>query len=157
MSENENFKRHDSGQMRKFRGIQDELQLNTAFQSLMIFQMLIFKDMKSKKRSNLNYKSKKWISTVFNLRTITTKKIIGEPALEGVHADGVDHTMTTLLDYCNMTSKSAVSYIHDNLEDSGIRYNDADNKLVYGSCQHINFLDTLLILDNERKHCLCIK
>nr|WP_212995109.1 2OG-Fe dioxygenase family protein [Elizabethkingia argenteiflava] len=53
----------------------------------------------SKERPFLDYQSEKWISTVFNLRTITTPILIGEPALEGVHTDGVDHTMTILLNH----------------------------------------------------------
>ncbi|OLL27553.1 hypothetical protein BTH42_32515 [Burkholderia sp. SRS-W-2-2016] len=51
-----------------------------------------------------------WVSAVFNLRTVTTPDLLGEPALEGVHSDGVEHTMTTLLGHANMSPDSAETY-----------------------------------------------
>lgn len=40
-------------------------------------------------------------------------KIIGEPAKEGVHSDGVEHTMTSLLYTQNMIENSAISEMHN--------------------------------------------
>ena len=154
LSAEEDFVRHDSGQVRAFRGVEDELQLNTAFQALMFFKSYILKGMDIKKRPGLDYSSNKWVSTVFNLRTITTRDILGEPALEGVHSDGVDHTMTTYLGSVNTTSDSAITYIHDMLEKNAIRFNETNPNLIRDSYQHTNFLDTVLIVDHENKHSL---
>ncbi|EOV4647841.1 2OG-Fe dioxygenase family protein [Vibrio parahaemolyticus] len=58
---------------------------------------LVCHDVATAPRKYLNYDSPNWVSTVFHLRTVTSPSLVGEPALEGVHTDGVDHTMTTLL------------------------------------------------------------
>ncbi len=154
LSAEEDFVRYDSGKIRYFRGIQDELQLNTAFQALLRFKAAVIEGIKIRKRANLNYESKKWLSTVFNLRTITTPDILGEPALEGVHSDGVDHTMTTFLGWENTTSDSAVTYLHDMEEKNGLKYNEANPSLVLSKYQHRSFLDTVMIVDHESKHSL---
>ena len=57
-------------------------------------------------RPKLDYGNASWISTLFSIRTTTTPGLLGEPALEGVHSDGVDHTMTTFLGSANMNSPS---------------------------------------------------
>jgi hypothetical protein len=54
LSKQEDFVRHDSGKLRKFDEIENELQLNSVFQALMFFQLLIFKDINIKKRPNLD-------------------------------------------------------------------------------------------------------
>jgi hypothetical protein len=154
LSEEEDFVRHDSGQHRHFRGIQDEVQLNTAFQALLKFKSWVIDGMVIVPRPKLNGDSRKWVSTVFHLRTITTPSELGEPALEGVHSDGVEHTMTTFLGATNMRDNSAVSLIHDNRQQNGQRHDQVDPALVVGSAQHLSYLDTLLIVDSERKHSL---
>lgn len=154
LSTDEDFVRHDSGKVREFRGIQDDLQLNTAFQALMVFKSLIIYGVDVPLRKNLAYDVNEFICTVFNLRTITSCDILGEPALEGVHSDGVDHTMTTLLHTENITEDSAVTYVHELSEKNAIKFNQADPKLISGFKQHRNFLDTLLIVDHAKKHSL---
>lgn len=152
LSANEDFVRHDSGQLRKFEEIDNDLQLNSAFQALLIFKAFMVENIKIAHRPNLDYDSKRWVCTVFNLRTITTPSLVGEPALEGVHSDGVDHTMTTLLSSENMTDDSAITSIHDMQEINGTRWNEINTKLVVGRHQHRHFLDTMLVVDHERKH-----
>lgn len=154
LSTQEDFVRHDSGKVREFRGIGDDLQLNRAFQALSIFKAFIVQGIDIRHRFGLDYDSERWVSTVFNLRTITTPDLVGEPALEGVHADGVDHTMTTLLGMENMTGDSAITFIHDNREINGTRWDAVDRDLRLGQAQHKRFLDTMLIVDHERKHSL---
>ncbi len=154
LSEGEDFVRHDSGTIRTFRGVEDELQLNSAFQALMIFKSYMLKGIEIKKRPGLDYSSNKWVSTVFNLRTITSENVLGEPALEGVHSDGVDHTMTTYLGSVNTTNNSAITFIHDMSENNATRWNETNPKLVIKSYQHTEFLDTVLIVDHEYKHSL---
>lgn len=152
LSEEEEFIRDYSGLLRNFRGIQDEIQLNTAFQSLLKFQAIIFHGMPIKQRINLTTENTKWVSTAFQLRTITSKNLIGEPVQEGVHSDGVEHTMTTLLYSKNMTSDSAVSTIHSGMEKLGVPWNKINPNYVVGQFQHKHFLDTLLIVDSELRH-----
>jgi hypothetical protein len=154
LSAEEDFVRHDSGQVRKFHEVGNDLQLNTAFQALLIFQFLICNDVKTTCRPKLDYQSPKWVCTLFNLRTITTPSLIGEPAVEGVHSDGVDHTMTTFLGSENMADDSAVTFIHDMHEKNSTRWTDTDPRLLKGKARHSHFLDTLLIVDHERKHSL---
>lgn len=148
----EDFVREDSGQFRHFRAIQDDLQLNCVFKALMAFKALVAFPISTQERKELDYHSNEFISTVFHLRTITNPTLLGEPAREGVHSDGVDHTMTTLLHHQNMRRDSAVSAVHTNAQVTGVAWNEIDPKHQVGQAQHLNLLDTLLIADNERKH-----
>lgn len=99
LSKEEDFVRHDSGMVRYFRGIGDDLQLNSVFQALLKFKAFMIQNVETKRRKDLDYSTNRYVSTVFNLRTITTPNLLGEPALEGIHSDGVDHTMTVLLGF----------------------------------------------------------
>ncbi|MGS0742681.1 2OG-Fe dioxygenase family protein [Glaciimonas sp. GG7] len=154
LSAEEDFVRYDSGQVRRFEEIGNDLQLNTVFQALLIFQFLIFKDMEITHRSKLNYETSRWVCTLFNLRTITTPDLVGEPALEGVHSDGVDHTMTTFLGSENITDNSAITFLHDVREKNATKWNKTSPEFLLGQSQHRHFLDTLLIVDHEKKHSL---
>ncbi|MEU2061859.1 2OG-Fe dioxygenase family protein [Streptomyces sp. NPDC013455] len=154
LSAEEDFVRHDSGQTRVFEEIGDDLQGNTAFQALLAFKSLVFREVPTAPRPKLDYGNPSWICTVFNLRTISTPDLVGEPALEGVHSDGVDHTMTTFLGCTNMTDDSAVTFLHDMREKNATRWNETDPELVLGQCRHRHFLDTLIVVDHERKHSL---
>jgi len=154
LSVEEDFIRHDSGKIRHFRGINDDLQLNTVFQAIMRFKAYIIDGVSVAPRTRLNQDINKFVCTVFNLRTLTTPHMLGEPALEGVHSDGVDHTMTTFLGSENMTADSAKTFTHDMQETSGIKYHQANKALILGEIQHKAFLDTLLVVDHERKHSL---
>ncbi|AKN70373.1 hypothetical protein QR97_11480 [Streptomyces sp. PBH53] len=154
LSAEEDFVRHDSGQTRVFEEIGDDLQGNSAFQALLAFKSLIFRGTTTVPRPKLDYDNPSWICTVFNLRTISTPDLVGEPALEGVHSDGVDHTMTTFLGSENMTADSAVTFLHDMREKNATRWNETDPELVVGRHQHRHFLDTLIVVDHERKHSL---
>jgi hypothetical protein len=154
LTADEDFVRHDSGVVRVFDEIDDSLQSNTAMQALLIFKGMIVGGVPVAPRAFLDYASAKWVCTLFHIRTITVPELLGEPALEGVHSDGVDHTMTTFLGSQNMTSDSAVTYIHDPDEKNGTRWDAASPAMRFGQYQHTDFLDTLLIVDHERKHSL---
>lgn len=156
LSVEEDFKRHDSGQIRVFDEVQDELQLNTAFQALLVFKGMICHGVATAQRPRLDYYSDKWVCTLFNLRTVTTPSILGEPALEGVHTDGVDHTMTTYLGSENMdlAANSAVTFMHDMNEETGAKYTEIKPQNLRSRVQHRHFLDTLLLVDTENKHSL---
>jgi len=154
LSAAEDFVRHDSEKTRTFDEIHTDLQGNTALHALFLFKSIMIKGIPTKPRSMLNYDLNVYVCTLFNLRTITTTKLAGEPALEGVHADGVDFTMTTFLGSKNMTNDSAITYIHDNAEKTAARWHETDPKLLRGSHQHRHFMDTLLFADAELKHSL---
>ncbi|AJT65132.3 2OG-Fe dioxygenase family protein [Streptomyces chattanoogensis] len=154
LSAEEDFVRHDSGKTRVFEEIGDDLQLNSALQALLVFKSLIFRGVRTAHRPKLDYDNPAWICTLFNLRTISTPELQGEPALEGVHSDGVDHTMTTFLGSENMTADSAVTFLHDMREKNATRWNETDPELLLGQCRHRHFLDTLIVVDHERKHSL---
>ncbi|TRV77282.1 hypothetical protein FKN01_16185 [Streptomyces sp. 130] len=154
LSAEEDFVRHDSGQIRKFDEVENDLQLNTAFQQLLRINEFMARGVDIEQRPGMDYDSPHWVCTLFHLRTVTTPELVGEPALEGVHSDGVDHTMTTLLGTRNMTEDSAVTYLHDMRQENAVAWDKADPDLVVGSCQHRHFLDTMLVVDHERKHSL---
>lgn len=154
LSKEEDFRRYDSDTVRHFDEIQDEMQLNAAFQGLLLFKALVVNGVESKPRPKLDYSGNKWVSTAFNVRTVTNRDILGEPALEGVHTDGVDHTMTTYLGARNMTSDSAVTMLHDYAETTGIPFQDTSPRYICGRVQHKKFLDTLVVVDAEYKHSL---
>ncbi|KAL6704175.1 hypothetical protein ACN47E_008735 [Coniothyrium glycines] len=150
----EDYKRHDSGVPRMFDEAPIEMQGNTVVQALMVFKTLVFQGIKVAPRDGLDYSSPTWICTMFNARTHTFKNegIHGEPALEGVHSDGSDHTMTVLLGSRNMRPDSAVTFMHDNEEVTGIQTWETNPTLIRGRVHHQHFLDTLVFVDHEFKH-----
>lgn len=150
LSHDEDFVRFDSNKLRSFDEINDDLQLNTAFQALLCIKSMIINKVYIHPRKNLLPDRHRNVCTVFNLRTLTTPNLLGEPALEGVHSDGVEHTMTTLLGTKNMSSDSAVTFIHDAREDNGVSWDNAREYYLLGKVQHRHFLDTLLIMDSEK-------
>ena len=152
LSREEDFVRHDSETLRTFDEVQDDLQLNTALQAMLVFKFLVINGVDIAHRPRLDYGRAEWICTLFSIRTVTSPELLGEPALEGVHSDGVDHTMTTFLSSQNMTPDSAQTFLHDMREVNGKRWHETDPDLVAGSAQHRDFLDTLLIVDHEFKH-----
>ncbi|KAF2641914.1 hypothetical protein P280DRAFT_468403 [Massarina eburnea CBS 473.64] len=154
LSATEDFVRHDSEKTRTFEEVNRDLQGNTALHALFLFQSIMIRGIPTKHRPMLDYNLSEYVCTLFNLRTVTTANLVGEPALEGVHADGVDFTMTTLLGSNNMTDDSAITYVHENAEKTGARWHEMDPKLLRGSHQHKHFMDTLLFADAERKHSL---
>lgn len=154
LSAEEDFVRYDSGQERIFAEIENDLQTNTVLHALFIFKTYMFRDEDFIHRLKLDYTTDNFICTLFNLRTVTTPDSIGEPALEGVHSDGVDFTMTTFLGSENMTEDSATTFVHDNQEQNALKWNETDPKFLLGQHHHSHFLDTLLFFDHERKHSL---
>lgn len=152
LSKEEDFVRHDSETLRKFDEVQNDLQRNTALQAMLAFKLMVIHGVDIARRPRLDYGRAEWICTLFSIRTVTSPDLLGEPALEGVHSDGVDHTMTTFLSSRNMTGDSAETFLHDMKEVNGTRWNQTDPALVKGRAQHRDFLDTLLIVDHEYKH-----
>lgn len=150
----EDYKRHDSGIPRMFDEAPADMQGNTVVQALMIFKALVFQGVVVTPRDKLDYHSSVWITTMFNARTKTSQKngIFGEPALEGVHSDGSDHTMTVFLGSNNMRPDSAVTYMHDYTERTGIQTWETCPTLIMGRVHHQHFLDTLMFVDHEFKH-----
>ncbi|OAK93969.1 hypothetical protein IQ06DRAFT_235170 [Phaeosphaeriaceae sp. SRC1lsM3a] len=150
----EDYKRHDSGIPRIFDEAPTDMQGNTVVQALMLFKALIFHGIKVTPRERLDYNSPVWITIMFNARTHTSKKngIFGEPALEGVHSDGSDHTMTVFLGSNNMRPDSAVTFMHENAETTGIQTWETNPTLIRGRVHHQHFLDTLMFVDHEFKH-----
>jgi len=151
---NQDFKRHDSGRLRHFRGLQDDVQNNSLFQALLAFKMALLSQPKTRKRPNLNYETSKWLSTVFHMRTVTSPELVGEPALEGVHSDGVDHTMSTFVSSNNLMEGSAETFLHSWDQGTGISHNHSNRDLVLGRVCHRSPLDTLIFFDNHFKHSL---
>lgn len=150
----EDYKRHDSGIPRMFDEAPSDMQGNTVVQSLMLFKALVFQGVPVTPRNRLDYSSPAWICTMFNARTHTSKNngIFGEPALEGVHSDGSDHTMTVFLGSNNMRPDSAVTFMHDNEETTGVQTWETNPTLIRARVHHQHFLDTLMFVDHDFKH-----
>lgn len=154
LSADEDFVRHDSGQVREFAEVDGDLQSNSVLGALLAFKYLVVEGVEIARRPDLDYGHDAWISTLFHVRTVTTPDLLGEPALEGVHSDGADHTMTTFVGSENLTADSAVTYLHTMAEQNGTRWDATDPALRLGAHQHTELLDTLLVVDHERKHSL---
>lgn len=152
LTSEEDFNRFDSGQVRVFDELNSRLCANSAFQGLLMINAYILRTLHPQQRPNLDYTSPQWITTVFNARTITSPDLLGEPALEGVHSDGVDLTMTTFLSRHNMRRDSAVTEVHEMAQVSGVRWDEIDPRYRLGTAQHWNLFDILLVVDHERKH-----
>lgn len=154
LSAEEDFQRYDSGQLRRFDEIEDDLQLNTVAQALLIFKGMVVNDIEIAHRPKLEYDWNKNVLTLFTVRTTTNQDILGEPALEGIHSDGVDHTMTTIVGHKNMRHDSAVTFMHAMEEKTGIPLKEANPEYIRARVQHKKFLDTLILVDHENKHSL---
>jgi len=153
LSVEEDFVRHDSGKLRHFAEINNQTQYNPTFRALLIFKALLVEGTEILHRPGLDLRHEQVRSPrSFTTRTTTSKEMKGEPALEGVHGDGVDHTMTVFLGAKNMTEESAVTRIHDMREVNAKQWYEIDPNLMIDRMQHTNFLDTILIVDHERKH-----
>jgi len=148
----EDFNRHDSGQHRWFKECGDDIHYNSAYQALLVFKWLVVGGIETLHRPGLNYESSASVCTMFHVRTLTTPTMLGEPALEGVHTDGVDHTMTTFLGAVNMGSDSASTYLHSKDEKGGIQLHETLPQKIRGRVRHVNLMDTLMLCDNELKH-----
>ncbi|QMW30702.1 hypothetical protein G4B84_006083 [Aspergillus flavus NRRL3357] len=150
----EDYKRHDSAIQRTFPETPTDMQENTVVQALMMFKALVFQNVPITPRDRLDYSSQSWVCMMFNGRVFTdlSKGIFGEPALEGVHSDGSDHTMSVLLNCENMTPDSAVTFLHDNRETTGVPVSEVEPALIKARVQHRHFLDTLIFVDHDYKH-----
>ena len=142
---------HDAGLHRFFGEVQDWVMQNSAFKALMRFKYFIMTGTSTNPRPGCD-RERHWNMAGFFLRTITTSDRVGEPAAEGIHQDGVEFTMTTLFNSQKMRKDSAVSTLHSLEQQIGVKREEADPKSIIESVQHLNFLDTLLFVDNELSH-----
>jgi len=156
LSTAEDFVRHHSGQVRHFDEGTKELQDNTAFQALLAFKFFMMQETGNNfaRWPSLDYDANTSICTAVPIRTTSTPDLVGEPALEGVHSDGVDFTMTTFNNASNMTENSAETLLHDKKQKNASAHCDTDPQFRVAKYQHHNFLDTVLFLDHELKHSL---
>lgn len=156
LSTAEDFVRHDSGKVRHFEEVTKELQSNTALQALLAFKFFMMQGAGTNfaRRPSLDYDANTSICTAVPIRTTTTPDLVGEPALEGVHADGVDFTMTTFINGSNMTETSAQTILHKNEQRNATAHCDTLPQYHVAKYQHRSFLDTLLFFDHELKHSL---
>ncbi|KAF6800332.1 hypothetical protein CSOJ01_12218 [Colletotrichum sojae] len=122
--------------------------------ALFLFKALMIRGIETHHRPVLDYDLNLCFCTLFNPRTVTTGDLVGEPALEGLHSDGVEFTMTTFLGAENITDDSATTFVYDNAEKTGARWHETDPELLRGQQQHRHLMNTLLFADAERKHSL---
>ncbi|KAF2121700.1 2OG-Fe dioxygenase-domain-containing protein [Lophiotrema nucula] len=156
LSTKEDFVRHDSDQVREFCELDEDIQTNSILHALFKFKVFMLQGIGHDfaHRPGLDYTTLDYICTLFNVRTITNPSLVGEPALEGVHSDGADFTMTTFLGAENMTDDSAMTFVHDNRETNALPFDKTDPKYLLATFQHKDPLDTLLFVDHESKHSL---
>ncbi|KAJ5752877.1 hypothetical protein N7520_009794 [Penicillium odoratum] len=148
----ENYKRHDSDVPRDFGDFDENHQDNTAIQALVIFKAWVTQNVPVLARPGLDYEKDTVLTEIFNVHTFTDEGIQGYPALEGVHQDGSDHTMTVILGASNITSDSGITFVHARDETTGVQFSETRMDLLKGRYQHRDFLDTLLFADNSTKH-----
>lgn len=151
LTEADGFKRKDSGAWRFFGEAQDWVMHNTAYQALLQFKYFMMGGIPTNPRPGCD-PSRNWNMCGFFLRTHTTDDLLGEPALEGVHQDGVEWTMTTFFNSNNMRSDSARSVLYGPQQKICVPTAEADQRNVLASVQLKQFLDTLLFIDNELSH-----
>lgn len=153
LDSSEGFNRHDSGAIRNFDETPDtEVVKNSAYQALIRFKADMMRVVPTMVRSRCDPEHEEFLMTAFHLRTITTKDLMGEPAAEGTHMDGVEYTMTTMLNSTNMSTSSAISRLHTLEQQAGVPWHETEPKFLIGRCQHRSFLDTLLLADADMQH-----
>ncbi|OJJ88405.1 uncharacterized protein ASPGLDRAFT_1499262 [Aspergillus glaucus CBS 516.65] len=60
--------------------------------------------------------------------------------------------MTVFLGSDNMRPDSAVTFMHDNQETTGVMLDETNPALIRARVQHRGFLDTLVFMDHDFKH-----
>ena len=95
------FQRLDSGKLRFYGEVEDWLLKNTVYQAIVKFLAFFIYGVDTINRKGLDPKRNLNMVTFF-IRTITSPKLVGEPALEGVHSDGVQYVMTMLTKSSNV-------------------------------------------------------
>jgi hypothetical protein len=145
----EDFKRYDSGPTQHFDEVGNDLQLNTVFQALLIFKAMAFHGEETARRPRLDYSSNKFICTIFNLRTITTPVDDGGAPAQRRDRPHHDHPSSAATTWRRTAqSRSCTTWPRRR----GSRSNRTTTKLVTARSQHRHFLDTLVIVDRERKN-----
>jgi hypothetical protein len=151
LTPDDGFNRPDAGLNRFFGEPQHWVLENSAWQALVRWKAYMMEGVATRPRPGCD-PARNWNQAGFFLRTSTTQDLMGEPAAEGVHQDGVEFTMTTLFHQENMRGDSARSALYTMEAESGAQAGEADPSTVLSTVQHWEFLDTLLFVDNELQH-----
>ncbi|MCK9782378.1 2OG-Fe dioxygenase family protein [Proteus vulgaris] len=152
LTEEDGFIREDSGAQRHFRAIDDRWQSNTAYQALLKLKMLLIQGNTFTPRHLTDQNSPKSISTVFHLRLIAQPDSLSELSIEGVHKDGVDHTMIVMMNKNNVKDKTGTLRVHSPNEPIGTPWQKIAPENVLYEHDNAQYLDILLIADNELNH-----
>ncbi|WP_337239877.1 2OG-Fe dioxygenase family protein [Proteus faecis] len=152
LTEEDGFIREDSGAQRHFRALDDRWQSNTAYQALLKLKMLLIQGNTFTPRHLTDQNSPKSISTVFHLRLIAQPDSLSELSIEGVHKDGVDHTMIVMMNKNNVKDNTGALRVHSPKEAIGTPWQNITPENVLYEHNNAQYLDILLIADNELNH-----
>ncbi|MBG6037850.1 2OG-Fe dioxygenase family protein [Proteus cibarius] len=152
LTEEDGFIREDSGAQRHFRALDDRWQSNTAYQALLKLKMLLIQGNTFTPRHLTDQNSPKSISTVFHLRLIAQPDSLSELSIEGVHKDGVDHTMIVMMNKNNVKDNTGALRVHSPKEAIGTPWQEINPENVLYEHNNAQYLDILLIADNELNH-----
>lgn len=152
LTEEDGFIREDSGAQRHFRALNDRWQSNTAYQALLKLKMLLIQGNTFTPRHLTDQNSPKSISTVFHLRLIAQPDSLSELSIEGVHKDGVDHTMIVMMNKNNVKDNTGALRVHSPKEAIGTPWQEINPENVLYEHNNAQYLDVLLIADNELNH-----
>lgn len=152
LTEEDGFIREDSGAQRHFRAIDDRWQSNSAYQALLKLKMLLIHGNTFTPRDLTDQLSSKLISTVFHLRLIAQPNSLSELSIEGVHKDGVDHTMIIMMKKKNVKNSSGALRVHSPKEAIGTPWQNINHAHLLYEHNNAQNLDVLLIADNELNH-----
>ncbi|OAT49077.1 hypothetical protein M997_0762 [Proteus hauseri ATCC 700826] len=152
LTEEDGFIREDSGAQRHFRAIDDRWQSNSAYQALLKLKMLLIEGNTFTPRRLTNPLSPKLISTVFHLRLIAQPNSLSELSIEGVHKDGVDHTMIVMMNKNNVKDNSGALRVHSPAEKIGTPWQEINHENILYEHNNAQHFDILLIADNELNH-----
>lgn len=152
LTEEDGFIREDSGAQRHFRALDDRWQSNTAYQALLKLKMLLIQGNAFTPRHLTDQQSPKSISTVFHLRLIAQPDSLSELSIEGVHKDGVDHTMIVMMNKHNVKDNTGALRVHAPQEAIGTPWQKINPENVLYEHNNAQYLDVLLIADNELNH-----
>ncbi|MBI6530579.1 2OG-Fe dioxygenase family protein [Proteus vulgaris] len=152
LTEEDGFIREDSGAQRNFRALDDRWQSNTAYQALLKLKMLLIQGNIFTPRHLTDQQSPKSISTVFHLKLIAQPDSLSELSIEGVHKDGVDHTMIVMMNKDNVKNNTGTLRVHSPQEAIGTPWQEITPEHMLYEHSNAQYLDVLLIADNELNH-----
>lgn len=152
LTEEDGFIREDSGKQRHFRGLDDRWQNNTAYQGMLKLNLLLMQNCSFPPRHQNTETRSQLLATAFHIKMNAKPNSLSELSIEGVHQDGVDHTMITMMNKHNVKDSTGTLRVHSLAEPFSVPWDKVDPNKILLQNPNAKYLDTLLVADSLLNH-----